>query len=375
LRIALKNSGYLKKQDIGRAIRIGEKRSMSTTSIEGRFVYPAIPRDCDKGCEVSDCRAERTEPGLLAILSLSSWRMLILETLVLLALMAALRHWFFDVIQIPGMPHPYWLPVLLASSHYGVTGGMIATAAASVVYLFELSPQSAAQDFYAYARMAAVQPTAWLATALVLGGLRSLYIYQTGELAENLAACRRCASHLADGLERATAEIAALERRIAADACSVAALSRSFSNIDLSDRWAAATSFGDLFRVGAGATTFTIYMKDSDGYVPVLAVEDDAIRPTKSIESLHPTTIDAMVNENARCEAMAKPGASYPGIGRHVFLIPPPDVSTEPLAAIVCQTLRPAQDEQQFRRRIDELSRAFATILSACADQPSRVRR
>jgi len=347
---------------------------MSTTSIEGRFVFPAIPRDCDKspGYGGSDRRVARTEPGLLAILSLSSWRMLMLETLVLLALMAALRHWFSGVIQIPGMPHPYWLPVLLASSHYGVTGGMIATAAASVVYLFELSPQSAAQDFYAYARMAAVQPTAWLATALVLGGLRSLYIYQTAELAENLAASRRCASDLADGLERATAEIAALERRIAVDTCSVAALSRSFSNIDLSNRWAAAASFGDLFRVGAGATTFIIYMKDSDGYVPVFAVEDDAIRSTKSIDPLHPTTIVAMVNENARCGAIAKPGTSHPGTGRHVFLIPPAGVSTEPLAAIVCQTLRPAQDERQFRRRADELSRAFATILSACPDQPSR---
>jgi hypothetical protein len=350
---------------------------MSTTSIEGRFVYPAIPRDCDKcaGYRVSDRCAERAEPGLLTILSLSNWRSLILETLALLALMAALRHWFFGIIQIPGMPHPYWLPVLLASSHYGVTGGMIATAAASAVYLFELSPQSAAQDFYAYAQMAAVQPTAWLATALVLGGLRSLHIYRTAELAESLAACRRCASDLADGLDRATVEIAALERRIAVDTSSVAALSRSFSNIDLSNRRAAAASFGELFRVGAGATTFAIYLKDSDGYVPAFVVEDDAIRSTKSIESLDPTAIDTVTNENARCGAMAKPGPAHPVTGRHVFLIPPSDVSTEPLAAIVCQRLCPSQDERQFRRRTDELSRAFATILSACPDQPSRVRR
>lgn len=349
---------------------------MSTTSIEGRFVYPAIPRACEKGAGygAGDRREERTQPGLLAILSLSSWRALILETVALLVLMAALRHWVFDVIQIPGMPHPYWLLVLLASSHYGVTGGMIATAAASLVYLFELSPQSAAQDFYAYARMAAVQPTAWLATALVLGGLRSLHIYQTAELAEKLAACRRCATDLADGLERATAEIAALERRIATDTCSVAALSRSFANIDLSNRRAAAASFGELFRIGAGATAFTIYIKDSNGYGPVFAVEDDAIRPTKSIATLHPTTIDAMVNENEGCRATAKPGTSQSRTGRHVFLIPPSEVGTEPLAAIVCQALRSSQDEKRLHRRTDELCRAFATILSACPDQPSRVR-
>jgi hypothetical protein len=315
------------------------------------------------------------EPGLLEMLSLSGWRKLTLETLALLALMAFLRHWFFGVTQTPGMPHPYWLPVLLASNQYGVSGGMIATVAASAVYLFELSPQSAAQDFYAYAGMVAIQPTAWLATALVLGGLRSLHIYQTAELAEHLAECRRCASDLADGLERAAAEIASLERRIAIDTSSVAALSRSFSKIDLSDRWAAVVSFGELFRVGAGATTFTIYLKSPDGYVPVFAIEGDATLPTKSINALHPTIIDAMTNENTGCGAMSGVESSDPSTARHVVPIPPSDVSTQPLAAIVCQALRPSQDVRQFRRRADELSRVFATILSACPDRPSGVRR
>ena len=55
---------------------------------------------------------------------------------------------------------------------------------------------------------------------------------------------------------------------------SVAALSRSLSLIDMSDRRAAAMSFCELFRVGAGAGTFTFYLRDRDGYVPVWAVEE-----------------------------------------------------------------------------------------------------
>src|SRR3954469_19623705 len=126
---------------------------MSTTSTEARSLFPAIAQDGEKnaGQEVSDFCATPAEPRLLEILSLSNWRTLLLETAALLALLAALRHWFFEPTQIPGMPHPYWLPVLLASSQYGVTGGMIATVAACAVYWLELSPPAAAQDFYTYA--------------------------------------------------------------------------------------------------------------------------------------------------------------------------------------------------------------------------------
>ena len=305
------------------------------------------------------------------MLSLSGWRKLVLETLALLVLMAALRHGVFGINQVTGMPHPYWFPVLLASSQYGVSGGTIAAVAAGVAYLFELSPQSAAQDFYAYAAAAAVQPAAWLATALILGGLRSLHIYQTAELAERLAACERCASDLADGFARATAEVAALERRIASETRSVAALSRSLSKVDLSDRWAATVSFGEVFRVGAGATTFTIYLKNSDGYVPAFAIEDDAIRPTQSIKPLQPATIDALTHENTRCGSLWKTGPSEPGTTCRAILIPPSGVAPGPLAVIVCRGPLPSQDAIQFDRRSNELSCAFATILSVCPERPS----
>ena len=351
---------------------------MSTTSIGGRFVFPAIARARGKhtGQEPGDGCGARREPGLLEILSLSGWRMLTLETLSLLVLIAALRHWYFGFTQIPGLPHPYWIPVLLASSQYGVSGGMIATVAACVAYFFELSPQSATQNFYAYAATIAIQPTAWLMTALILGGLRSLHIYQAAELAERLATCRRCADDLADGLERATAEITALERRIATDTSSVAALSRSLSKIDLSDRRAAAASFGELFRVGCGASTFTLYLKSSGScYLPVFAVKDNVACSTRPIDLLRPARLDALAIETVPNKATRNVDNGDGGAARHVVLIPPSNVSAEPLAAIVCQALHPSQDVSQFRRRADEFGRAFAAVLSACPDQSSGVPR
>jgi hypothetical protein len=344
---------------------------MSTTSIKDGFLIPASTRDCreDGGYGASDGGAAHRELPLLEIFSLAGWRKLLFETSAFLAVIVVLHRWLFGAAEIPGLPHPYWLPVLLASCQYGVSGGMIATVAASVVYLFGLSPPSAAQDFYAYAGMVAVHPAAWLATALVLGGLRNLHIHQSKELADQLAACRRRADDLSSGLDRATAEINALERRIAVDMSSVAALSRSFSLIDMSDRWAAAVSYGELFRVGTGAATFTVYLKDSDGYVPVWAVEEDTTRSTKSMEPLPSTAFDTMMTENAACEAPGDVGESAPGTRCHVVRVPPSDVGSEPLAVVVCD-LHPSQDARQFRRRADDLSRAFATILYACPDPP-----
>ena len=244
---------------------------------------------------------------------------------------------------------------------------MIATIAASVVYWLGLPPASAAQDFYGYAGMVAVQPAAWLATALVVGGLRNLHISQATELADQLEASRRCASDLSGGLERATAEVNALERRIAVDTSSVAALSRTLSLIDMSDRRAAAMSYGELFRVGTGAATFTVYLKDPGGYVPVWAVEEDAFRSTTSMKPLAVAAIEAMLIENAKPRVMA--GAGEPDNRCHVVSVPPSDAGSGPLAVIICD-LHLSKDIDQFRRRSDELSRAFATILSACPDRP-----
>lgn len=348
---------------------------MSTTSIKNGFVVPAFPRDWHEagGNRASDGGAAHREPQLFEMLSLAGWRKQAWETFVFLAVVTVSQRWLFGVAEIPGLPHPYWLPVLLASCQYGMSGGVFAAVAASLVYWFWLSPPSAAQDFYAYAGMVAVQPAAWLATALVLGGLRNLHIHQSAELADELAACRRRANDVSGGLERATAEINALERRIAVDTSSVAALSRSFSLIDMSDRRAAAVSYGELFRVGTGTATFTIYLKEPDGYVPVWAVEEHTTRSTRSMEPLPSTTIDAMTTGNPGQGATGDVGESEPGTGCHVVRVPPSDVGSEPLAVIVCDP-HPSQDAKQFRRRADELSRAFATILYACPDPPLGVR-
>ena len=347
---------------------------MSAISVIKGLEVPELPGNSFEAMSytASDGGVTRGGRSLRQLISLAGWRRQILETLLFLGVIAVLQRRLFGAEEIPGLPHPYCIPVLLASCQYGMGGGFIATVAASVAYFIGLSPQSAAQDFYDYAGTVAIQPAAWLATALVVGGLRNLHIHQYAELANQFAVSGRRASDLSQGLERAAAEINALERRIAVDMSSVAALSRSLSLIDMSDRPAAAMSFGELFRVGAGAATFTIFLKDRDGYLPVWAVENDIPHSVKSTAPLPFTAIESMMNESAN--RAAEVIESKPGAGRYVVSVPPSHVGAKPpLAAIVCE-LQTSQDLRQFRRRAEDLGRLFATILYACPSPLSETR-
>jgi hypothetical protein len=350
----------------------GEYPVMSSTSIKGDLAVPASVKNRaeDRRTRIGGGGVPHRELPLLEILSLTEWRRLLLETFLMLGVITALQHWLFGTVGVPGLPHPYWLPILLASCQYGVNGGLIASVAASVIYFAQLSPPSAAEDYYAYARTVAVQPATWLATALVLGGLRNLHIHHFHELADQLAIMRRRANDLSGGIERAAIEIYALERRLALETGSAAAFSRSLALIDLSNRRAAAQSCGELFRVATGASTMAVHLRDGGSYVPVWAVADDNIRPTGSMPALSALAVEAMILEGE--SRKLRPGADdlEPRIVRHIR-VPPSNDAGEQLAVIVCE-LDSSHDANEFYRRADEIGRAFATILHACPDAPEK---
>jgi hypothetical protein len=60
-------------------------------------------------------------------------------------------------------------------------------------------------------------------------------------------------------------------------------------------------SLGELFRVATGTSTFTVYLKDRDGYAPVWAVEEDTLVPqNRWFQSRG--TIESMITGNAARE-------------------------------------------------------------------------
>ena len=104
---------------------------MSTTSIENGFVISALSRDSHEagGYSAGDDGAARRGRSLLKMLWLASWRRQVLETFVFLAVIAVAQRRLFSAVDIPGLPHPYWLPVLLASCQYGMATALPAGSA------------------------------------------------------------------------------------------------------------------------------------------------------------------------------------------------------------------------------------------------------
>ncbi len=334
---------------------------MASTSIK---TEPALSRG--SGDSLAD-RVSRRRPSGPAhpneAFALAGSRRQLLEIIVLLGVIAVIQRRLGA--DGSGLPHPFAIPVLLSSCQYGLAGGMMAAVAASILYLFELAPQSGAEDFYAYGRAVVIQPAAWLATALVLGGLRSLHIHQYADVSEELAASRRRASDLSDGFQRAAAENAALERRIAADTGSVAALSRSLSQFDLTDRWTAAASFGKLFRHATGVVTFTVYLRIGDAYVPAFALEGDSPRTVNAMKPIPAATVAVLLMES-RADPLAGTGSRPATRRRYVLAVPPSDCG-DALAAVACE-LPPSHDLSLFFRRADDAARFFASILRSCPD-------
>ena len=150
------------------------------------------------------------QPTLLELMSLTDWTRFVPETLGILIVIVLLRNAAGETsIGAGGMPHPLWIPVLLMSAQYGIMGGLFAVIAAGGAFLAtDLTARSATQDFYEYTAVAAAQPCAWFAAALVLGGLRTLHIHNEAALKEQLDETKAAADDLAGSFEDAVGEIA-----------------------------------------------------------------------------------------------------------------------------------------------------------------------
>jgi hypothetical protein len=305
------------------------------------------------------------ERSLTEMMSLSDWRRFVPESLGLLAVILLVR------TQLPGgptslgsMPHAFWIPVLLMSGQYGIMGGLFATLTATTAFFIGgLPPQSATQDFYAYAGIAAAQPCAWFGTALVLGGLRTLHIHHQTDLQERLEQTKQAAEDLADGLECAVLQIERLEHRIATDSSTLASFVHSLAKLELTDRRSLVASIADVIRYGVGATSFAIYLKGARGFEPCLGVEDGARVTPTAITPLTPALLHAIGGEVAG----AAPAVNLDCLARTPRWAPICLAgAAEPVGVVVCNRLQPSQDPAIAMRRLNEVCRVLAVLLSAC---------
>jgi hypothetical protein len=306
------------------------------------------------------------ERSLTEMLSLADWSRFIPESVGLLVLISLARTVLPSGPAGPGsLPHPYWIPVLLMSGQYGIMSGLFATLAATAAFFISgLPAQSATQDFYAYAGIVAAQPCAWFGTALVLGGLRTLHIHHQTELQERFEQTELAAEDLADGLERAVSEVERLEHRIATDSSTLACFLHSLAKLELSDGCSLIASVADVIRYGVGATSFAIYLAGTRGLEPCLGVEDGSRVPPTAVGLLSPsllhqiyigiTEVPPAVTGDYRAGAPYWAPICVAG-------------AAEPVGVVVCNRLLPSQEPAIAVRRLNEVCRVLAVLLSACS--------
>ncbi len=317
------------------------------------------------------------ERPLAEMLSISAWRSFVPETIALLVVISLVRAAVLSGPAAPGnMPHPYWIPVLLMSTQYGVMGGLFATLAAIASYFISGLPvQSATQDFYAYAGVVAGQPCAWFGTALILGGLRTLHIHHQAELQGRFDQTQRAADDLADGLEGAAGEIERLERRIALDTTTLTSFTHSLAKLELSDRASLLASVTDVVRHSVGATNFAIYLKGERGLEPVLGVQNGSLLPPTAISPLAPVLLDEMEKgtgtAGGAAPALAGDCAARMPLRSPIRL----PGSAELLGVAVCDCLQPSQDPAVAGRRLDDVCRLLGVLLSAHPEAVSGAHR
>jgi hypothetical protein len=83
------------------------------------------------------------EPLLIDLVSLSDWYRFVPETLGFLVLILVAQT-LLPGISAAGLPHPFWIPVLLMSGQYGIMGGLFATLAATAALFFKGLPAQSA---------------------------------------------------------------------------------------------------------------------------------------------------------------------------------------------------------------------------------------
>jgi hypothetical protein len=321
----------------------------------------------------SPARRIAQDPTLVDMLSLRDWWRFAAETIGLTAVIVALDIAFIQESAVAaGMPNPYWVPVLLMACQYGVLGGLFATIISSAAYLaLDSSSQSAALDFYAYAATVAGQPAAWLATALILGGLRSLHIRHARDLADQIEESTAAAEELSGALESALAEIQGLERSIAVNAGSAATVLRSLARLDTTHPRAAAISFADLIRHGVGASRFAIYLRDASGFRAAHLVDGERALAVSELPPLEGALARAVLTTGEAVQSVL----TWPVTGERVPVVA---ISvrrasdSEAMAAVVCQTSGLSEDVAVVRWRLDHLARALAALMSACGEAPPK---
>ena len=114
-------------------------------------------------------------------------------------------------------PHPFWIPVILASCLYGRMVGYVIAVAAAMADAALVWPEAAGHsDFYGFLSARSVNAVLWLGAAVLLGSFRDEQAQRLREAEEALGQRASEAHVLADRCRSLILEVSKLENSVAA---------------------------------------------------------------------------------------------------------------------------------------------------------------
>jgi len=104
----------------------------------------------------------------------------IIELFVIYAVLMLIDYLFFQSSRFSEVnPHPFWIPVLLIASQYGIREGIVSAAIAIALFLIGNIPsQSLMEDNYSYVFAISQLPIYWVIAALLFGAIRARQIHR-----------------------------------------------------------------------------------------------------------------------------------------------------------------------------------------------------
>jgi hypothetical protein len=122
----------------------------------------------------------------------------------------------FSVPLLDVLPHPFWIPVVLAATLYGTGSGVFAAAVAIALdWISGWSEIAGYHDYYAYLLNNLREPIQWLIAAGLLGQIRQRHIDEAVALRDEIGERRTQAQALAQQARSLRDEIARLEHTVA----------------------------------------------------------------------------------------------------------------------------------------------------------------
>jgi len=159
--------------------------------------------------------------------------------------------------------HPFWIIVLLITVQYGAKEALAAALLATVFLLVgNLPEQNLTETMYGYILRVAFLPFLWIATALVLGSIRSRQELEKQHLEERLTICETAKDDIARAYNCLKEAKEQLELRLAEEKRSVLTVYNVAKSLETLDPEDALTEVSKLVQTAFTPGKFSLYRYD-----------------------------------------------------------------------------------------------------------------